>query len=203
MASITDYPTSTPEIVWAALRELAERQAENERILNEKFAETNRQLAETDRQLTKTDRQITKLGEMIGGISRNHGNFAEEYFINSLNKNKPVFFGEKFDKMLKFQIAEDNDKVKAEFDILLVNGKSVAIVEVKFKVHDKDIEKLLKKVKHFRRQFLEYKNHQVYLCLASMVFDADVEKTCIDNGIAVIKQSGDTVIINDDHLKAF
>ena len=203
----------TFEKVWAALMEERERHdkltlqmEETDRRMKEtdrQMKETDRQMKETDRQMKETDRQLTKLGEMIGGISRNHGNFAEEYFINSLYKNKPVFFGEKFDKMLKFQIAEDKEKIKAEFDILLVNGKSVAIVEVKFKVHEKDIEKLVRKVKHFRQQFPEYQNHQVYLCLASMVFDEAIEQACKETGIAVIKQSGETVIIYDDHLKAF
>ena len=41
--------------------------------------------------------------------------------------------------MLKFQIAEDKNKVKAEFDVLPANGKSVVGVDVKFRVHDKDI----------------------------------------------------------------
>jgi hypothetical protein len=36
-----------------------------------------------------------------------------------------------------------------------------------------------------------------------MVFDEKVEQSCIEKGIAVIKQSGDTVIICDDHLQAF
>jgi len=86
---------------------------------------------------------------------------------------------------------------------LLVNGKSVAIIEVKFKVHDKDVEKVTKKIKPFREKFPEYKNHSLYLGLASMVFDEKVENDCKANGIAVIKQVEDTVVVNDDDLKPF
>ena len=214
---MAEISQATPESVWAALRELAERQAdtdrqlkegdllrrENERILNEKFAETDRQLKETDRQLKLTDRQITNLGKMIGGVSNNHGSFAEEYFINSFKKGKRNFFGEKYDKLVKFELVEEENKTKAEYDILLVNGKSVAIIEVKFKAHDKNIGQVINKVRPFRQKFPEYQNHKVYLGLASMVFDEKLEQDCIQNGIAVIKQSGDKVVIYDENIKAY
>jgi len=228
---MAEISQATPESVWAALRELAERKAdtdrqlkegdllrrENERILNEKFAETDRmmkeaserqaetdrQMKETDRQLKLTDRQITNLSKMIGGVSNNHGSFAEEYFINSFKKGKRNFFGEKYDKLVKFELVEEENKTKAEYDILLVNGKSVAIIEVKFKAHDKNIGQVINKVRPFRQKFPEYQNHKVYLGLASMVFDEKLEQDCIQNGIAVIKQSGDKVVIYDENIKAY
>jgi hypothetical protein len=65
------------------------------------------------------------------------------------------------------------------------------------------VDKVLKKVKPFRDRFPEYRNHQLYLGLASMVFDEDIEDKCRENGIAVIKQVGDMVEIHDENLKTF
>ena len=118
------------------------------------------------------------------------------------NKGKKNFFGEKFDDMIP-NVKGIKKKNKDEYDILLVNAKSVAIVEIKFKAWDKDVDKVVKKVKTFRINFPDYKKHQVYFGLAAMVFGENVEEKCIENGIAVIKQIGDTVIINDEHLKVF
>jgi hypothetical protein len=186
MENMTNLPSATAESAWAAIRELAIRQAK------------------TDRQMAETDRQITRLEKQIGGVTNNHGSFAEEYFYNSSRKGEKTFLGEKFDKLIKSAIVEDdNNKTKAEFDIILVNGKSVAIVEVKFRARDKHVDKVLKKVKLFRDRFPEYQNHQVYLGFASMVFDEDIEDKCKENGIAVIKQVGDTVVIHDKNLKTF
>ena len=42
-----------------------------------------------------------------------------------------------------------------------------------------------------------------YLGLAALTFEDHVEQNCIDQGIAVIKQVGDTVVINDEHLKVY
>jgi hypothetical protein len=85
----------------------------------------------------------------------------------------------------------------------LVNGKSVGIIEVKFKAHENDIPKVLKKAQTFRVNFPEYENHQVYLGLATLSFYDELENACKDAGIAIIKQVGDTVVIADEHLKVF
>jgi hypothetical protein len=100
-------------------------------------------------------------------------------------------------------VDEENKKTKGELDIILVNGKALVIIEVKFRVRDKHVDKVMKKVKPFREKFPEYKNHKVYLGLASMVFDEDIENKCKENGIAVIKQVGDNVVIYDENLKVF
>ena len=211
--------------VWEILRETAEKQAETdrkrqeyERFLNEKFAETDRQIKETGQQMKETDRriketerlikennrQIEKTNKMLGGLSNSHGSFAEEYFVNAFKKRKNRFLGERYDKLIKYEVVnEGKSKVKTEYDILLVNGKSVAIIEVKYKVREKAVEHLIGKIEPFRQTFPEYKNHRIYLGMASLVFDEKVEMECADNGIAVIKQEGDLVVINDKNIRAY
>jgi len=173
---------ATPEIVWAMLRELAEKQAE------------------TDRQMKETDRKLDKVGIQLGGISNNQGRFAEEYFFNSFERGKRNFFGEKFDVIKKNLKGIKTDD---EFDIVMLNGQTVGIVEVKYKAHENDVPKVLEKANTFRVNFAEYKSHMIYLGLATMAFYPELEQACIDNGIAIIKQAGDTIVINDEHLKAF
>ena len=186
MENMTNTPSATAESFWTALHALTERQAQ------------------TDRQLAQTDRQISRLEKQIGGISNNNGLFAEEYFFNSIKKGDKTLFGEKFDKLIKAEIIEDeNSKTKGELDTLLINGTAVAIIEVKFRVREKSVEKVLKKVKTFRDRFPEYRNHRLYLGLASFVFDEAVEEDCKANGIAVFKQVGDSVVIYNENLKTF
>jgi hypothetical protein len=165
----------TFESVWAILQETAQLQKENEKAIKE---------------LQKT----------VGGWGNNLGRFAEEYFFNSFEKGQRNFFGENFDKIRK-QIR--GIEVEDEYDILLINGKSVGIIEVKFKANESDVPKILRKVETFRVNFPEYKNHQVYLGLATMSFYPELEEECVKEGIAIIKQVGDSVVINDKHLKVF
>ena len=226
-----DIPQATPESVWAALRELAARQAENERMLTEKFAETDRQrqenermltekLAETDRLQKETDRlqkenerqmkqsredydrRMINFEKTMGSWSNNHGSFAEAYFFNSFEQGRQNFFGEKFDDIDK-KVHGIKKGFRDEYDIVFTNGKSVCIIEVKFKAHQDHIASVLNKAVTFRENFPYYANHRIYLGYATLACDDHIEQECLKNGIAVIKQVGDTVVIHDEHLKAF
>ena len=84
-----------------------------------------------------------------------------------------------------------------------VNSKSIAIVEVKFKAHERNLPKIVKKAETFRINYPDFQNHRIFLGLAAMVFYPELEEECENEGIAVIKQAGDTVIINHEHLKAY
>jgi hypothetical protein len=189
MVNMTNIPSATAESFWVALQALTESQAE-----------TDRQMKETDRQMKETDRKIDKVNATIGSWSYNQGRFAEEYFFNSFENGKQNFFGEKFDEIKKNLKGTETDD---EFDMVMLNGHFVGLVEVKFKAHENDIPKVLKKASTFKTNFPKYQNHKVYLGLATMAFYPELEKECIRQGIAVIKQVGDTIIINDKHLKAF
>ena len=163
-------------------------------------AEFDRRTTEFDRRIAELDLRLKKIGDQVGGLSNNHGFFAEEYFFNSFENGQKTFFGEKFDsckKQLKGLRYED------EYDIVLLNGHSVGIVEVKYKVHAKDIDNVIDKVKSFKINFDDFRNHRYYLGLASLVFNENIEKECIKQGIAVIKQVCDTVVVNDEGLKVF
>jgi hypothetical protein len=94
-------------------------------------------------------------------------------------------------------------KSKGEYDIVLINEKCIGIIEVKFRGHLEDIEKFLEKPNSFREDFPDYKEHKIYLGLASMSFYPELERECKNEGIAIVKQDGGNVIIIDEHLKAF
>ena len=199
MNNLTPFSQATPESVWAEFQEiqryLKELHAENDRYLKEKFAET-------DRQMKETDRRMKELQKTLGGMANSHGSFAEEYFFNSFEDNEQNFFGEHFDEIEK-NVKGRLKNLKDEYDIVLYNGISVAIIEVKYKAHKGDVDKVLKKAETFRILFPDYKDFNIYLGLASMAFYPELEQECINQGIAIIKQVGDNVIINDTHLRAF
>ena len=173
----TAVMTATPESVWAMLQEIGRKQE-------------------------ATDRQIDKLQKTMGGWANNHGSFAEEYFFNSFEKGKRNFFGKKFDEIQK-KVSSFWKGVEDEYDIVLYNDDAVAIIEVKYKAHINDISTVLKKAETFRVLFPNYKDFKIYLGLASMAFYSELEQECIKSGIAIIKQVGDSVVIDDKHLKVF
>jgi len=191
MVNISNLPPATPESVWALLQEVAQSQKE-----------TDKQIQKVAQSQKETDRQMKELQKTVGGVTNNQGSFAEEYFFNSFENGKKNFFGEKFDEVVK-NLSSFWQGLKDEYDIVLYNHASVAIIEVKYKAHLNDIPTVLKKAETFRILFPHYKDFKIYLGLASMSFYPELEQECTEQGIAVIKQVGDTVVINDTKLKVF
>jgi hypothetical protein len=101
-----------------------------------------------------------------------------------------------------------NKKIKSinledEFDLVLFNCTSVAIIEVKYKAEKNHIEQLLKKPENFKKLFPEHSNLIIYLGLAGMSMKPEVKKEAMDNGIAVVKQVGGNMVLYDKDLKIF
>ena len=188
MEPFTNNPPATFESVWAALQETDRLQKKNAMQLERSSAEFAI--------------RIKKLEELTGSWANSHGSFAENYFYNSFEKGKVNFFGKKFDD-IGLNVTNHWKGLKDEYDIVLYNQTSVALIEVKYKANENDIPKVVKKADTFRILFPHYNDCKVYLGLASLSFLPSVEKACIDQGIAIIKQAGDSVIIKDSHLKAY
>jgi hypothetical protein len=199
MKNLTKKPAPTFESVWALLQENAKKMAESR-------ADFDQRMKETDRRIEKSredyERRMKKMEETMGSWTYNHGSFAEEYFFNSFESGQQDFFGERFDKIEK-NIKNSSKTLQDEYDIVMYNGAYVAIIEVKYKAHKNDLPIVLKKADTFRILCPDYKDSKIYLGLASMSFYPELEQECIKQGIAVIKQVGDTVVINDAHLKVF
>ena len=207
--------SNTFESVWAALKESSaefdRRTAENNRIAAISHAETEKQLRELGEYLDQVGQridgvgeQIKQVGQQLGGMGNSNGEFAEEFFYNALLRGKRNILGETFDDVMKSSKVTFNKGFEDEYDILLVNGRAVCIIEVKYKADSKDLpQKVLRKAQTFRVNFPKYNDKIVYLAIAGMSFDPRTEKACAAQGIAIMKQVGDTVTIYDKHLKAF
>jgi len=162
--------------------------------------------AETDKRMKETDKKINAMQEQIGGISNSNGDFAEEFFFNSLEKTR-TFAGIHFERIGNFKCQKtlpDNTEVKAQFDIVLYNGNSVALIEAKYKANLKDLKELVeKKVPNFRLLFPEYAKHKLYLGIGSLVLKDRVVQEAKKLGIGLMRQQGNAVEYKTDWVKAY
>jgi hypothetical protein len=188
MNTLPNYQNATFKAVWASLQE-------SNRYLTEKFAKTEQLIQENAV-------RMKELQQTVGGWANSHGSFAEEYFFNAFAEGKQDFFGEHFYKISK-NVKPVEQNLEDEYDIVMYNNHYVAIVEMKYKAHENDIPKVIKKAETFRILCSSYKDFKIYLGLASMAFYPELEQECIANGIAIIKQVGDKVVIHDGHLKVY
>jgi hypothetical protein len=157
----------------------------------------------------ETDRLIKELSKNIGGISNSNGSFAEEYFLNSLCR-KMEFAGIHFNKVTgggqyggKIEMPDGSVR-EDEFDIVMLNGNSVAIIEIKYKAKSSDVEDLAnRKVNDFRILNPAYKNFNIYLGLGSLSFDNYVVNKAKECGVGLLKQIGETVESETKWIRAY
>ena len=149
----------------------------------------------------KTDEKLNRLSEMYGGVSSNLGSAAEEFFFNSLTAN-PVVGGITFDRILP-NLHIGNKTKQGEFDIVLVNGSSVAVIEVKYKVHPSDIDKATKNLKRYRDFFPEHKNYDLYGGIAGFSVPPDAVKAAKEKGLFVLKRVGEVLKTDAKEMRAF
>ena len=175
--------------------------------------ETDRRLRETDEQMKRADlkmdrrsvwleRQIDKVSKQIGGIDNNIGYHVEQFFQNVFTDNK-VFGGIKYnDIILNMEHNEEGKGV--EFDIVLRNGSSVALIEVKNRIRPSFVKKLAKeRLSKFREYFPKYKNYDVYLGIAGFSIDKAVFEEAKKYGVGIIRQVGEGIEVDATSLKVY
>jgi Holliday junction resolvase-like predicted endonuclease len=91
-----------------------------------------------------------------------------------------------------------------EVDIMMVNGDSVALIEVKNRIHpDFVTEFAQERVRKFRTLYPIYDNYKLYLGIAGFSFDTKVTEKAKENGVGIVKQVGEGIELEVENLKAY
>lgn len=149
----------------------------------------------------RTDAKLDKITAMYGGISENLGAATEEFFYNSL-KDMPVVGGIRYDE-IRQHTGVGTPKNFAEIDLWLENGASIAIIEVKHKVHPKALDQLERQMQRVREFCPEYKNYKLYGGIAGFSIPEEVVEEAKSRGMFVLKCKGDLMETDTQAMKAF
>jgi hypothetical protein len=182
-------------------RSMAELREENRMSMAELRAALKEIEERADRRCKKMDARIDKLARLYGDVSKNIGLHAESFFQDALETS--LRFGDlKFDDF-KRNLAYSKRK-NCEFDFALVNGDSLALIEIKNRIHPKFVEELAtKKLTQFRKFQTTYANYRVYLGVAGFSFDPEVLVEAKKYGVGVIRQVGDAIRVDKGRLKVY
>jgi len=146
---------------------------------------------ETDQQMKRTNETLKSIGIQLGNMSRNQGDVAEEFFFNSL-ANDTHLGAIHFDDIAKNE-HKRRGKTEEEYDIVMTNGNAIGIVEVKYKAHINDLEKLERKMKNFKTLFPWFENYKLYGAMASFHINDDAKSEALNRGFFVLQRSGDLI----------
>jgi hypothetical protein len=150
----------------------------------------------------KTEAQLRRTMEVLSNAGHNTGAHAEDYFYNALQETMTLA-GIHYDEIIKNQ-QKKKDRLHDEFDIVMINGKNIALIECKYKAHENDLIKLTqKKVVNFRALFPEYAHYGIYCGLGSFSFYPNLEEQAHDLGVILLKQKGDVMHVNSTNLRVY
>jgi len=198
VASIAVSQKETDAKIAKVMAEVAEQQ----KMVSAQQKITEAQLAKTDEQLAKTDAKIGRIATLVGNISNNQGDSAEEFFYRSLIDK--TYLGDMHFDIIYRNLPSKKGKLQDEFDIVLVNDDSVAIIEVKQKAHPKLIDEMFeKKLPNFRLLFPYHKAQKLYGAVASMVSNDELVEKAREAGLFFLTQKGNHIVLVNDEVKDF
>ena len=179
---------------WAEIREKSEKE----------WAEIRENQKETDEMFRKIGERIDNTNRSVSGIDRSNGFMAEEMIYNSLERNM-TFAGITFDDIDRnVKLHSKFLDIKGEFDVILKNGDTLAIIETKYKVKREDISKLVdKQVKNFRKLFPTFSEYEIVLGIGGMSFEDKAIDDANKKGVGIIKIVGDKLEFYTDGLKRY
>ncbi len=209
---------TTADDVWQLLAELATAQKETERrfqesdhrfqeterLLKEQSQETERLLTEqnrkTDQLLTeqsrKTDRQIQRVSQELGKLGNRLGEFVEWQVrpaVVRLFQARGIDVHE-FHSGVSVKRADGG----LEIDLLVVNTTEAILIEVKSKLTQKDVDDHVQRLGKFKQFMPRYRDVNALGAVAAMVVTDEVADYAYRQGLFVLAQSGDTVVILND-----
>lgn len=165
------------------------------------MAKLAEQQAKTEAQIERNAIQLAETKRILSGVGINLGDAAEDFFVHSLQEKK-VLGNISFDA-ISSQLKGHRGKVKDEFDLGMYNADSVAIIEVKHKVHPSDLDNLLeRKLPNFKALFPRFADAAIYLGIAGMSIPPAVAQKAEKAGVVVLRQAGQVLVMNTN-LRAF
>jgi len=184
--------TTTIDDIRQILKELAQSQQE----LNQSQQELNQSQKETDKQIKETDKQINRVSRQIGELGNRLGEFVEWQVRPAVVR----LFQERGIDVHEFHpgISVKRDNEGLEVDLLVVNDRDAILVEVKSKLTQRDVDEHLQRLAKFKRLMPRFRDVKALGAVAAIVVPDEVASYAYRQGLFVLVQSGENVIILND-----
>ena len=164
---------------------------EAQRVTDEQMKRTEELVASLAIAQQESTRKLDKLGELYGNVGKNQGDVAEEFFLNSLLKDNHL--GSVHFDDVTTNMGRHRGQIQEEYDLVMTNGDAIGIVEVKYKAHENDLDKLDRKMQNFKKLFPIYQNYKQYGAIASFHINDKAKREALNRGYFVLQRSGDLV----------
>lgn len=166
-------------------------------------AEADRRAAEADRRAEEADRRLQRLENVaantsreVAGLTTRWGQFVENLVAPAVIR----LFQERGIEVQEIsrRMQSKRPGAEMEIDIFAVDGDVAVAIEVKSRLAQQDVDDFLARLGRFRQAFPHYTDYRIYGAVAGIEIDAGVDRYAYQQGLFVIKQTGDTVALAND-----
>jgi hypothetical protein len=184
--------TATIEDIREILKELAQSQQE----LSQSQQELSQSQQELSQAQKETDKQINRVSQQIGELGNRLGEFVEWQVRPAVVR----LFQERGIDVHEFHpgISVKRDNEGLEIDLLVVNDTDAILVEVKSKLTQRDVDEHLQRLAKFKRLMPRFRDVKALGAVAAMIVPNEVASYGCRQGLFVLVQSGENVIILND-----
>jgi RecB family endonuclease NucS len=177
-----------------ALFQASQAEADRRAIeADRRIAELN---AEADRRLQRLERIAANTSREVAGLTTRWGQFVENLVAPAVVR----LFQERGIEVQEIsrRLQSNRPGAEMEIDIFAVDGEVAVAIEVKSRLSRQDVNDFLERLGRFRQAFPHYADYQIYGAVAAIEIDQGVDRYAYQQGLFVIKQTGDTVEIAND-----
>jgi hypothetical protein len=188
-------------------RKFQESREEADRKFQESREEADRRLQELDRKFQETDRllrtqsevadqRIGTLNKKLGKLDNRLGEFVEGFVrpaVLRLFQARGLAVRE-----VHPDIEVEREEEGMQIDLLVVNGAEAVLVEVKSKLTQADVDEHIERLDKFKRLMPRYADVRALGAVAAMVVPREVGQYAYRQGLFVLAQSGESVVILND-----
>ena len=158
------------------LAELARKEAASK-------ADADRQMKELRASQQKTDRQIEELGRKVGGLGEKFGGFTEGMAFPSMERVLRERFKMEF---VSPRVKKRRNGRTMELDVFAYSnsrGNEAVIVEVKSRLREEGLDRLLEVLREFPRFFPEHREKRLFGILACVDAPEHLRRQVLRSGI--------------------
>jgi transposase len=188
----------TFEKVWVMFQETDRRFKETA----ERFKETDEKFKETDKGFREMKRTLREASRIVGDLGNKLGIVVEHLVLANIKK-KFNALGYEFTKAGPSVLIEDQKKqIITQIDAMLENGEFALAIELKTQLNVGHVDEHIERMEKLRRYADDRGDKRKFLgAVAGAVVADNVKEYALKKGFYVIRQSGDTVTI--DNPKGF
>ncbi|MEM8603380.1 MAG: DUF3782 domain-containing protein [Cyanobacteria bacterium P01_H01_bin.121] len=183
-------------------REAAEQQRAREREAAEQQRAREREAAEQQRAREREAaderlrRRVEQTSRAVDNLTTRWGTFVEnlvEPGLVRLLQERGIEVGQ-----TQNRLRTRRQGTAMEIDILAVDGNVAVAVEVKSRLNKEAVDDFVTNLQRFKQAFPQYQGYILHGAVAGIEILAGVDMYAYRQGLFVIKQSGDTVVIAND-----